>query len=131
TPIPTPIFALCPIVIYTLYESSPRRSPRHPTHPPSENILKPKSNSPIHKSNSALQGKKPRRVKKPLSSSNALANVTGTRKVRKLKIKDENKENCGSTAPRRTPGLGVNESTIQGKMARRPLQEKKDSRMPM
>jgi hypothetical protein len=77
------------------------------------NILRPKPNSPIRKSNAGQS------VRKPLSSANALAKITGTdapKKMRKRKVNDENKENC-NTVPRpvRTGGLGVNGSMVSGK----------------
>ena len=107
--------------MYTIRESSPRRSPRHnPT--PSENILKPKSNSPIRKSSKNGVGNVPK-------SAGALAAVT-RQKPRKRKVNDENKENCGVvTRPARTGGLGINGST--GKSSQ-PFQSKVDGgRLPL
>jgi hypothetical protein len=128
----------------TIYESSPRRSPRH-IHPPSEsNILKPKSNSPIRKSKASQQS-----LKKILNSSNALATVTRdatqnagekprnasnavVREARRKRIiNDENKENCGTVSRRsRMATVGVNGSELQGKKTV-PLQSKLNSRMPL
>ena len=108
--------------MYTIYESSLRRSPRHnPT--PSENSLKPKSNSPIRKSSKNSVGNVPK-------SAGALAAIT-RQKPRKRKVNDENKENCRVvTRPARTGGLGVNGSV--GK-ASQPLPSKVEvvGRLPL
>jgi hypothetical protein len=103
--------------MYTVYEPSPRRSPRHvrPTADLNSSILRPKTKSPIRKSNAGQS------VRKPLSSANALAKITGNdarQKLRKRKVNDENKENC-NTAPRpvRAGGLGVNGRIVSGKNA--------------
>ena len=98
--------------MYTIYESSPRRSPRH-IPAPSENVLIQKPKSPIRKPSSKNGA---RNVPK---SSAALAAVT-RQKPRKRKVNDENKENCGIiTRAARTGGLRVNGS--DGK-ASQPLQ---------
>lgn len=108
--------------MYTICESSPRRSPRHdPT--PSEDILKMKSNSPIRKSSNNGVGHVPK-------SAGALAAVT-REKPRKAKVNDENKENRGIvTRPARTGGLQVHGNT---RKASQPLQSKIDAvgRLPL
>ena len=91
-----------------IYESSPRRSPRHNPGPDST-VLKPKIASPIRK------GKRTQRVPKPLASTGALASITGTtQKQRKVKVNDENKENSNiaTQSSRRT---GENTGFGQGK----------------
>src|SRR6266496_1448919 len=100
--------------MYTIYGSSPRRSPRRIS-APSENILKQKPNSPIRKS-SLKNG-----VRNVPKSVGVLAAVT-RQKPRKRKVNDENKENCGvTTRPARTGGLGVNGSVGKSSL---PLQSK-------
>ena len=67
-----------------------------------------------------------------MSSSAALASVTGTgQKRRKKKVNDENKENS-SVAPR-TRGTGVNGSTmVEGNKKKQPLRTKTErERLPL
>jgi hypothetical protein len=108
-----------------IYESSPRRSPRHVARTDG-NVLKVKAGSPIRK------GKVGQGGRKVLSSSAALASVTGTgQKRRKQKVNDENKENS-SVVPR-TRGTGVNGSTmVDGKKKKVPLGTKTErGRLPL
>jgi len=91
-----------------IYES-PRRSPRHIAPRTDSNILKPKSTSPIRKGKVA-QGPQQRKL---LSSTGALASVTGIQqKRRKGRVNDENKENSGVVL--RTRVTGVNGSVGEG-----------------
>ena len=111
--------------MYTIYQSSPRRSPRH-IQTSSESNLKPKPNSPIRKS------KVP--TKMVPTSAPALAAVTGTRKPRKKRVNDGNKENCGQvTRPMtRTAGLQVNASNGMVGKGSQSLQSKVDAaRLPL
>jgi hypothetical protein len=77
------------------------------------NILRPKTTSPIRKSNAGES------VRKRLSSANALAKVTGNdgpKKMAKRKVDDANKENWNTASrPVRAGGLGVNGSMVSGK----------------
>lgn len=113
--------------MYTVYES-PRRSPRH-VRPSIEtsNILKPKT-SPKRKARSSQS------LKNLPSSTNALATTTRAtqKKVRKAKINDENKENCTvGSRPAKLGGLGVNGSTLTGKMPRPTTLKPNDMRLPL
>jgi len=89
-------------------------------------VLKVKAGSPIRKGKVAQGGRK------VLSSSAALASVTGTgQKRRKQKVNDENKENS-SVAPR-TRGTVVNGSTmLDGKKKKAPPGTKTErGRLPL
>jgi hypothetical protein len=95
------------------------------------NILKPKTASPIRKSNAGQS------IRKAPSSANALAKITGNeapKKFRKSKVNDENKENCNTASrPVRTGGLGVNGSMVSGKNTQ-PLTSKsvlRNGRLPL
>lgn len=129
------------IAMHPIYESSPRRSPRH-IHPSSENVLKPKSDSPIRKSASsknAQSSKKVSTTKTALSSSKALANAPHDDKQKRRKnaqVNDENKENCG--AERQTQGarrteatVGINGSTLQKNSTQPTLRIRIDPRTPL
>ena len=93
--------------MYTIYQSSPRRSPRQLTRiDHSSNTLKTKTTSPIRKSKTSQS------QKKALPSANALAAVTRPTSTRRhAKVNDENKENCGNVMRTRTTRPGVNANT--------------------
>jgi hypothetical protein len=115
--------------MYTVYESSPRRSPRNVSHSVETNILKPKSHSPIRKTKSHSS-------KKATSSANAWSESSQNvppKKVRKRKVNDEDKENVNvAVKPRRTTGLGVNGSSENGKNRDHlKSRELRDRRLPL
>src|ERR1700722_149588 len=118
--------------MYKIYETSPRRSPRHVRQMDvNSNILKPKNKSPIRKGNGVGVGVK------PLQSARALSSVTGDKSkkiVRKKVVNDENKENCEGPRITRTTGVGVNGSTTNTTNVKTTKPVKKvtrDGRLPL